>query len=398
MTQQAPHGQTPAGGSTETSAQGTTQAVQGRHQGEPSLAPGRPARWETAAKSGVGTALGTASPVWFTLAREAGVDGYYARLARPDQMAAPEQAHGTVTLPNHPPGRETHPAADIVSPDVLTLVRYGLRAADDPRIVNTVRVIDRCCKVETPRGPAWHRYTDDGYGEHADGSPFDGMGVGRAWPLLTGERAHYELAAGRTDEARGLQHALERLAGDSGLLPEQVWDTDPIPDQGLFPGRPTGSAMPLVWAHAEYIKLRRSLHDGHVFDRPPQSARRYLRDRTRARHALWRMDQPRRALPAGKVLRLEVLRPARVRWTRDAWASHDDLDARDAGLGVFVADLPTEDLREGAVQFTFHWTDEGRWEGRNFRVVVESTRTPDAAGGDGDEKSPRGRRPEKAAV
>ncbi len=29
----------------------------------------------------------------------------------------------------------------------------------------------------------------------APGAPFDGTGVGRAWPLLTGERAHDELAA-----------------------------------------------------------------------------------------------------------------------------------------------------------------------------------------------------------
>ena len=84
----------------------------------------------------------------------------------------------------------------MVSPDALALVRFGLRAADDPRIVNTVRVIDHLLKVETPHGTSWHRYNEDGYGEHADGSPFDGAGIGRIWPLLTGERGHYELAAG----------------------------------------------------------------------------------------------------------------------------------------------------------------------------------------------------------
>lgn len=83
-----------------------------------------------------------------------------------------------------------------MSPDALALVRFGLRAADDPRILNTVRVIDALLKVDLPAGPCWHRYNDDGYGEHEDGRPFDGTGVGRAWPLLTGERAHYELAAG----------------------------------------------------------------------------------------------------------------------------------------------------------------------------------------------------------
>ena len=135
------------------------------------------------------------------LARRAGVEGYYVRFAGPEQMRADRPADGVATLPNHPPGLGKRALADIVSPDALALVRFGLRAADDPRIVNTVKVIDLLCKVETPRGPCWHRYTDDGYGEHTDGSPYNGIGTGRAWPLLTGERAHYELAAGRADEA-----------------------------------------------------------------------------------------------------------------------------------------------------------------------------------------------------
>ena len=117
-------------------------------------------------------------------------------------------------------------ASSMVSPDALAFVRFGLRAPDDPRIANTVKVIDATLRVETPRGPAWHRYQGDGYGEHADGRPFDGTGIGRAWPLLTGERAHFELAAGRREVAEQLAQTLEAFAGESGLLPEQVWDTD----------------------------------------------------------------------------------------------------------------------------------------------------------------------------
>ncbi len=47
-------------------------------------------------------------------------------------------------------------------------------------------------------------------------------------------------------------------------------------ERELYFGRPSGSAMPLVWAHAEYIKLRRSLRDGRVFDMPPQTVDRYI--------------------------------------------------------------------------------------------------------------------------
>ena len=192
------------------------------------------------------------------LARQASVDGYYVRFARPDQLEASTPAAGSVTLKNHSPGQGHHPVAEIVSPDVLSLVRFGLRAADDPRVISTVRVIDMLLKVDTPRGPCWHRYNDDGYGEHADGAPFDGTGIGRVWPLLTGERAHYELAAGRPDEAEKLLRVMEGFANDSGLIPEQIWDSPDIPEHELYFGRPAGSAMPLVWAHAEYLKLRRS--------------------------------------------------------------------------------------------------------------------------------------------
>jgi glucoamylase len=76
-------------------------------------------------------------------------------------------------------------------------VRFGLRDPGDPHILNTIKVIDALLQVDLPTGTSWHRYNDDGYGEHEDGSPFDGTGIGQAWPLLTGERAHYELACGK---------------------------------------------------------------------------------------------------------------------------------------------------------------------------------------------------------
>jgi glucoamylase len=170
------------------------------------------------------------------LAHQHGVDGYYVRVAVPDRADAASPCHGFVPIKNRPPDQAVGPAALMVSLDALAFVRFGLRAPDDPRIVNTVRVVDATLKVDTPRGPVWHRYQGDGYGEHPDGGPFDGTGVGRGWPLLTGERAHYELAAGRRDTATELAHAMEALAGESGLLPEQVWDSADIPDRDCSSG------------------------------------------------------------------------------------------------------------------------------------------------------------------
>jgi len=305
------------------------------------------------------------------LAVQHGVDGYYVRVAVPDRADAASPCHGFVPIKNRPPDEAVGPAALMVSLDALAFVRFGLRAADDPRIVNTVKVVDATLKVETPRGPVWHRYQGDGYGEHADGRPFDGTGIGRAWPLLTGERAHYELAAGRMDVATRLARVMEALAGESGLLPEQVWDGADIPDRELFVGHAAGSAMPLVWAHAEYVKLCRSLQDGEVFDRPPQTVQRYLVDKASSSRVIWRFNNKVRSMAPSLALRVETLAPVVVHWSIDGWATVHDTASHDTTLGVHVADIGTVSLRSGdRVAFTFYWPEADRWEGTDFVVVV----------------------------
>ena len=309
------------------------------------------------------------------LAREHGVDGYYVRIASPDVLGgAPIST--PVPVRNRPPGASMVPADEMVGTDFLALVRFGLRMADDPQILATLAVTDALLRTETPSGPVWHRYSGDGYGEHEDGSAFDGTGIGRGWPLLVGERGHYELEAGG-DAGRYLE-TMRRMASDGGMLPEQVWDTDPIPARGLAPGRPSGSAMPLAWAHAEYVKLLRSMALGHAIDRPAAAWHRYHGIAPRPTRATWRFNAQRPTMPEGRVLRLELLAPARVRYTLDDWRTWADIDARDTGVGVWVVDLSGSDrLPTGAaVEFTPWWPDSGRWEGRNLRVTVADAIDP----------------------
>ncbi|HEX9078587.1 MAG TPA: glycoside hydrolase family 15 protein, partial [Desulfuromonadaceae bacterium] len=305
------------------------------------------------------------------LARQVGVEGYYVRIAPPESADAPSPATGFVPIKNRPSGEGMAPAAQIVSPDALALVRFGLRSPDDPRIVNTVRVIDALLKKEMPSGPAWYRYNDDGYGEHDDGSPFDGAGIGRPWPLLVGERAHYELAAGRHGEAERLREVMAAFANESGLIPEQIWDGADLPERELFQGRPSGSAAPLVWAHAEYLKLCRSLRDGRVFDMPQRTVERYRERGTGSPFVIWRFSHKCRTLAAGRTLRLELAAPATVRWSGNGWRTAQEATARDTGLGLHVADLATSGLSAGAlVVFTFYWQGDGRWEGVDYTLAV----------------------------
>jgi glucoamylase len=304
------------------------------------------------------------------LARAVGVAGYYVRIAPPDEADATSPATGFVPIKNRLPGESCEIAEHIISPDALALVRFGLRAADDPRIVNTVKVIDSLLRTETPAGPLWRRYNGDGYGEHEDGASFNGTGQGRPWPLLTAERAHYELAAGRPGEAAALAAALPRFANEGGLLPEQIWDAPDIPKRQLYFGKPSGSAMPLAWAHAEYLKLCRSLAEGEVFDMPPQPVQRYQVLKVDSPHAIWRFNHRSQTLPTGKRLRLEVLEPALVHWSPDGWRTVMDTPTLDTGLGLHVADLPTESLLAGKLEFTFYWPGAGHWEGADFALTI----------------------------
>jgi glucoamylase len=305
------------------------------------------------------------------LARRHGVAGYYVRIAPVDVCAASSPAGGFVAIKNRPFGESTEPSAAIVSPDALALVRFGLRAADDPRMRDTVTVIDALLKTETARGPVWHRYNDDGYGEHDDGSPFDGTGVGRGWPLLVGERAHYELARGDQQEARRLCQIMAGQSSAGGLIPEQIWDAADVPEGELFNGCPSGSAMPLVWAHAEYVKLLRSLRDGRVFDTPPQTVQRYQVATVPATLAFWRFNHKCRRMSAGKVLRVEVLARAMLRWSLDDWQTVHETPTTDTRLGIHFADLPTAQLPPGRrARFTFFWLDAQRWEGADVEITV----------------------------
>jgi glucoamylase len=303
--------------------------------------------------------------------RQFEVTGYYLRIAPKDTGQSVSRFDDSVRIKNVSAAKDALAAQHLVSPDAFALVRFGLRAADDPRMSDTGKVIDALLKVETPSGPTWHRYNGDGYGEHEDGRPFDGTGIGRGWPLLTGERAHFELAAGRVEEATRLLAAMEAFASEGGLISEQVWDAADRIDRELFFGRPSGSAMPLVWAHAEYLKLRRSLRDGRLFDLPPQTVRRYLTDKTESPRLVWRFNHKLRSMSPGKILRVETLASAIVHWSGDDWRTVEDVATRDVGLGIHSADLRTQALAEGSqVDFTFRWPDAARWEGENFTVRV----------------------------
>lgn len=306
------------------------------------------------------------------LAKENGVEGYYVRIAPPDAAKGNCPGKGPIYIKNRVSENEKE-SWEVISPDALALVRFGLRSPNDPRILNTVEVIDSALRVETPYGPCWYRYNHDGYGEHDNGDPYNGNGKGRLWPLLTGERAHYEIAAGNYKEAKRLIASIESFANEGGMLPEQIWDTDDIPGKSLFFGKASGSAMPLVWAHAEYITLCRSYLEKRVFDMPPQTKHRYVENQTVSPFHFWSFTNKVEYIPQGKSIRVHTLARSVVRYSTDNWLTYIEEEAKECseGSGIWYADLQLSKLKKGSVtEFTFFWPNSGNWEDQNFRVTV----------------------------
>jgi glucoamylase len=288
-----------------------------------------------------------------------------------DHQPDEDPNHGVLALHNQPPGVGTeYPAREIVDAGFLELVRYGIRKWDDPVIVDSLRVVDAVLKVETPFGPCWRRYNHDGYGQREDGGPYLGWGRGRAWPLLTGERGHYELAAGRS--AAPYLRAMEGFASSTGLLPEQVWDEPDRPRIHMYLGRPTGAAMPLMWAHAEYIKLLRSVSDGQVFDRIPAVADRYLDEEKRYKLLeIWKPNRQPRTVKTGYILRVQATASFELQWTRDEWRTAESTLSSPTALGIGFVDIPIPESQEAPIRFTFYWLVSGKWEERDYEVAID---------------------------
>ncbi|MDV2989933.1 MAG: glycoside hydrolase family 15 protein [Dehalogenimonas sp.] len=277
-----------------------------------------------------------------------------------------------LTIRNHPSGEKSEfEAPDIVDAGFLELVRYGIRRPDDQLIEDSLKVVDAVLKTQTPFGPVWRRYNHDGYGQRLDGSDYQGWGFGHGWPLLTGERAHYELAAGR--DITSYLEALEGFSSYTGLLPEQVWIKDDLTEAGMYLGRPTGAAMPLIWAHAEYIKLLRSKADGVIFDLIPEVAARYLTDRKSAGcHEVWKFNYRPQHVKPGERLRIQTQAAFRLVWTMNDWQTVNQDDAVATAVGIYYVDLIAVNDSVSPIRFTFYWTASEHWEGRDFEVAISS--------------------------
>jgi glucoamylase len=168
-------------------------------------------------------------------------------------------------------GGGSYDERSIVDMGFLELVRQGIYPANSPYITSSLPVVDAALDETINGNHYWHRYNHDGYGEHANGSNYDGTGIGQLWPILSGERGIYEVAAGQ--DADQYLTAMMATANASGMIPEQIWSNDaPV---GYTKGTPTRSMNPLNGAMGEYITLLFSVSEHTIADVVPITSQRY---------------------------------------------------------------------------------------------------------------------------
>jgi glucoamylase len=299
-----------------------------------------------------------------------GIRRHYIRITPADPNAPDPHADPNTTMIQIANGGGLHPARNVVGGDFFHLVRFGIRAANDPIVRDSIEVIDRVLKHDLPQGPGWRRYNHDGYGQKDDGSAFDGTGVGRCWPILTGERGHYELAAAR-DPQRFIK-TMENFSNEGGMITEQIWDGDDLSDARMKRGCPTGAAMPLCWSHAEYVSLVRSRHDGVCFYRVEPAYQRYVVNPVKSRYEIWSLRHPLRRVSRGKILRIILAAEATIVWSTDNWArTNQSQTIHQNELDLWFADFPTADTPPGSVfTFALFWKRDHRWENRSWQIDV----------------------------
>ncbi len=199
----------------------------------------------------------------------------------------------------------------VVDAGFLELTRLGILPPADPDVVRSLGIVDAVIARSTASGTGFYRYgtdtagTEDGYGDcntgdatscTVQGKPWagrcgaqtPGVGSGHLWPVLSGERAESELARGHQGASGALWGVMAATGSGVGLIPEQFWEnadlaasgfgTDPeCASIGFRNGQAAGSASPLTWSAAQFVRLAGDLRAGHLTDTPTDTQTRYVK-------------------------------------------------------------------------------------------------------------------------
>lgn len=271
-----------------------------------------------------------------------GLDGHYVRVG-------PDPKTGVSRIANTPDSNFAVPSFGVLGLEFLYLPRLGLRDPADQRLLDTVTLVEAMLARNVGTGTAYYRYNYDGYGEQRDGANFTGTGIGRVWPLLTGERGHFGVLRGETGQSQLL--AMLAMRSGTGLLPEQVWDEPPLPVRDGVPSLPlytgcrTLSAMPLIWAHSELIKLAAIRTTGRPIEQVSAVSARYGGAIPEPATSYWRSAVPVPELVPGRALVIEDGQPFTLHYGHDGWTEVAERTSAPLGMSMNGVRFSAADLQ-----------------------------------------------------
>ncbi len=296
--------------------------------------------------------------------------GYY--FERIDDNANPNDGH-SLTLGN---GGGTYDERSIVDAGFLELVRQGDMPANSPYITLSLPIIDSTISQTINGNQYWFRYNHDGYGEHSDGSDYNGRGAGQLWPIFSGERGIYNVANGGSADASLM--AMTAAENGSGMIPEQVWNTSA--PAGYIPGTPTKSMNPLNWAMGEFITLLFSASSNSIADVASLPISRYVTNAFQPRSGN-AADYDSSQLVQGKALTiyyngsLTANSHVYLHWGENNWQNVVAVDKpmvkRADGFWQTTISVPTDATQ---INFAFN-NDSGSWDnngGGNWNTSISS--------------------------
>ncbi|HZD02582.1 MAG TPA: glucodextranase DOMON-like domain-containing protein [Actinomycetes bacterium] len=304
-------------------------------------------------------------------------------------------------------GGPTLDQREVIDAGFLELTRLGLFRADDPDVARSLPVVDATIRSQTVKGPGWHRYNGDGYGDgNADGHPWapSNQGNGHLWPVLAGERAEHHIATGEQATALALADTMRRFAGGVGLIPEQDWENPDLPPSpsgtppevasiGFSNGQPAGSAAPLTWSAAQFVRLVRDLAARRLLEQPADTVQRYVAHTQGATTLTVTAPADRTAVPGSPVRVSGTSAPGA---TVDVSATNSDRDTENtvvtttaAGDGAWTVDVP---VNGGTIVLDVVATARDSGTAHVRRTVVldftPGTVLLDVADPDGDDNGP----------
>jgi glucoamylase len=305
-----------------------------------------------------------------------GLDGHYVRIG-------PDPQYGLARIANQSYPNYEIAASSVLGLEFAYLARLGLRSASDKRISDTASLVDVMLARNVGTGIGYYRYDYDGYGEQVNGANFSGVGVGRVWPLLTGERGHLAVLAG--DDGLAQLNAMLKMRTPSGLLPEQVWDQSPlypqngVPTLPLTTGQRTLSATPLVWAHSELIKLAWTRASRTPAEQLTAVTARYGGQRPTPSTSHWRLSVQLTGLAAGRNLVVEDTQPFTLHYgfgDPANWTDVTETDSVPLPFGMNGVTLTAEQLNgQTGLNFIRRYGN-GTWDpSGNHTIPITATAT-----------------------